>query len=213
MKKILTTLTVIAATALGAQAQTTVYFPNTGSTSLTNLTFPSVAVNLENGDQFDKAVLLLGVTGVPEDTVISFTTIRLSGEGITSTLNWTSLALSGADNLPTTTPLDVRNFTAAGTLRSLNTPTATWNSSGNTARFNISIDGPLPGGAAIYYAVQYSSPNQLNTSFGNVNLVAVPEPSTYAAAAGLLALFLWSSRRHLFKLAGARSAASGNGAA
>jgi hypothetical protein len=44
-------------------------------------------------------------------------------------------------------------------------------------------------------------------------ITAIPEPSTYVAAAGLLAMFLWSARRRLFKTAGAQVVASGTGAA
>ena len=37
------------------------------------------------------------------------------------------------------------------------------------------------------------------SSDGTFTITAIPEPSTYLAAAGLLALFLWPARRRLIK--------------
>jgi hypothetical protein len=37
------------------------------------------------------------------------------------------------------------------------------------------------------------------TEDGYFTITAIPEPSTYAAAVGLLALFLWPARRRLLK--------------
>jgi len=225
MKKILTTLTVIAATALGAQGQTTVKFPNTGSYSFTGLTFDSVSVDLPGTDAFTDAKLLFGATGISSGIEIRVTDVTLSGQGITGSLIFPN---SPNSEDPLEELLLYRNLTAPipsnlaryeGTqMIDLTTPIEVWNSSQNTVSFNIEIlNGTLAPGARIYYALQYSVDfAQINTAYSNVNLTAVPEPSAYAAAAGLLALFLWSSRRHLFKLAGARSSTSGpdeNGAA
>jgi hypothetical protein len=214
MKRTIATLTVIVAAALGAQGQTTINFPITGTYSFTGLTFTEASANLTvPGEEFNRARLLVGVSGVPTNVIITFSGFKLAGQGITSTLDYGgTVTRDGLDNMvDTTPPYDISEFNGRGAL-ALNTGITSWNSTNNIASFNISVDGTLPAGAQIYYAVQYSYfSNQLNTAFGNVNLVAVPEPSAYAAAAGLLALFLWSSRRHLFKLAGARSSASGSG--
>jgi len=213
MKKIIATLSVIFAAALGAQGQTTINFPATGTYSFTGLKFSETTATLELPEQFNRARLLVGVTGVPEAVEITFSSFRLSGQGITTTLNYGGTVVRGGfDNMiDSTPPYDISEFAGRAAL-ALNTPIQSWNSTNNVASFDISINGTLPAGAQIYYAVQYSYfSNQLNTAFSSMNLVAVPEPSTYFAAAGLLGLCLWSARRQLFKLAGLRSTSSGAG--
>jgi hypothetical protein len=44
-----------------------------------------------------------------------------------------------------------------------------------------------------------SSFTDLGGGIGTFTITAIPEPSTYAAAVGLLALFLWPARRRLLK--------------
>jgi hypothetical protein len=206
MKKILTTLTVIAAAALGAQGQTTIEFPAGGSGTFTNLTFdpdPSTAVL----DPFAEARLLFRSTNLPSGVTISLSGITLTGQGLSSPLSFSDVLITNTSN----------TFTV---YRDLNSSVTTWQPSTNRLSFNIQINnGSLAFGSKITYGLTYSDADNVTavTRIGDVNLVAVPEPSAYAAAAGLLALFLWSSRRHLFKLAGTRSAAASsqgeNGAA
>jgi hypothetical protein len=216
MKKILTTLTVIAATALGAQGQTTNTFPaGTGANSFTGLTFNTFSGNLPGDELYTRARLLLGVTGgdfsagFPANITIS--SITLSGQGIATTLSGFS-DVNVFNNL--SNPADATLY-AQSTAVNLNTNVVTWSSATSAVNFTAqaSFGGNLPVGAKLFYAVQYMNTNgaQLNTAFGNVDLVAVPEPSTYVAAVGLLGLCLWSARRQLFKFAGARSSASGPG--
>jgi hypothetical protein len=45
----------------------------------------------------------------------------------------------------------------------------------------------------------FSSAFTTGTENGFFTITAIPEPSTYAAAVGLLALFLWPARRRLLK--------------
>jgi len=100
IKKILTTLTVIAATALGAQGQTTVYFPNSGTTNFTGLTFNSVLVDLPGTTAFTRARLLIGASGLPVGTTITFSNFTLAGQGIGTTLNFANvLTRTSADNV------------------------------------------------------------------------------------------------------------------
>jgi hypothetical protein len=202
MKKILTTLTVIAATALGAQGQTTIEIPNTGSSSLTNLTVVTASFTPPANQPFTKARLLLGASSIPAGVTVTFSGITLTGDGISSSLSYANVTLDSA-------------FTQLATpYQNLNSNVATWSPDDTRVSFNVEISGgALTALSTISYTVGYASSfeQQVNGADGNINIVAVPEPSAYAAAAGLLGLFLWSSRRHLFKLAGARSSASGQG--
>jgi hypothetical protein len=82
MKKIIATFTVIAATALGAQGQT-VTFANSGSTSLSDLTFSNVAsTNLT--PPYSAAKVQLRFTNLPTGGSINVSNITLTGQGITA---------------------------------------------------------------------------------------------------------------------------------
>ncbi len=222
MRKILATLTVIVAAALGAQGQTTNNFPPGATTnSFTGLTFDTFTGNLPGDIDYSQAQLFFGVTGIDfgaEDTEnVRFTSITLSGQGITTTLSgFGNVTIEGGGKGDLNfNPALVNTYQGPSIAVNLNSTLTTWDSSFNAVNFTAQIRGgaTAPPGARLYYALQYTSAggNQVNTAFGNSVLVAVPEPSTYVAAAGLLGIFLWSSRRHLFKLAGARSSASGSG--
>ncbi len=210
MKKILTTLTVIAATALGAQGQTTNTFYYGGTNSFTGMTFSPGTNNLPDGELYDQARLIFRSTNVVYNGGnILISGITLSGDGITGTL-------TGFGDVVLTN--NSATVFRASAFVPLTTDIGTWFPANNSSGFTVTFRGGAiapESQAQLFYRLTYAneSGDQLNTSFGNVGLTVVPEPSAYAAAAGLLALFLWSSRRHLFKLAGARSAASGNGAA
>jgi hypothetical protein len=206
MKKILTTLTVIAAAALGAQGQTTIEIPNTGSSSLTNLTLDPSSFNPPVTQPYKEARLFFSVSAIPSGVTVTLSGITLTGDGISSSLSYSDVTLNSTETFRTL-------------YQNLNSTVRPWTPDDSRVSFNVQISGgalaPL---SSLGYGVTYRdlSGDQVATSPGNLSIVAVPEPSTYAAAAGLLALFLWSSRRHLFKLAGARSSASGsdeNGAA
>ncbi len=201
MKKILTTLTVIAATALGAQG-TTVEIPNSGSSSLTNLTVVTATFTPPAGQPYTQARLIFSASSLPSGVSITFSGISLLGDGISSSLSYSDVTVNS------TGPF----FSG---FQNLNSNVTTLTTDDSRISFNVQINGgSLNNGSSIAYNLQYADATgftQVATSAGNVSIVAVPEPSAYAAAAGLLALFLWSSRRHLFKLAGARSSASGNG--
>jgi len=206
MKKIIATFTVIAATALGAQGQTnTVTFANSGSTSLSDLTFNSHSAS--NILPFSRARVSLRFTNLPTGGSINVSNITLTGQGITAPGGLTFPLLS-ISNINTWTSVE----------QTLDEIISSWSSSNNKVSFDIGISGSLPiGSQAFYRLVYFTEDEPFNTlsAEGNLNLVAVPEPSTYLmTAAGLLGLFLWSARRRLFKLAGARcAAASGNGEA
>ena len=205
MKKILTTLTVIAAAALGAQGQTTNTFPvGSGTNSFSGLTF--AGGTSDPLADFTKAQLLFTVQGVDFGGTgdVNFTGITLSGQGAGTGLSFGPVLVTTNSGLV---------YTETG-YTNLDTPVVVWDPALNFTAFTAEFRNGASAlyGAQIFYRVQYA--NNFGESVlkqGNVNIVAVPEPSTYAVAAGLLALFLWSSRRHFLKLAGARSSASGPG--
>ena len=205
MKKIIATLTVIVAAALGAQGQTTnFYYGNT--TTLTGMTFSPGTNNLPDGELYDQARLLFRSTNVVYNGgSIRISGITLSGDGITGTL-------TGFGNVT----LTANNANFSSSYQPLTTDLGTWYPANNLAGFTVEFLGgaiaPVST-AQLAYRVTYANADatQVNTSFGNIGITAVPEPSTYVAAVGLLGLCLWSARRQLFKLAGSRSTSSGAG--
>ena len=67
---------------------------------------------------------------------------------------------------------------------------------GNKLQFGNSISSTDLNNTSLF---QFSSGFTTGTESGIFTITAIPEPSTYVAAAGLLALFLWPVRRRLFK--------------
>ena len=205
MKKIIATFTVIAATALGAQGKAnTVTFANSGSTSLSDLTFINISSDNLN-PPYSAAKVQLRFADLPTGGSINVSNIKLTGQGITA---------PGGLIFPLLSMSNINTWTSVE--QTLDEVISSWSSSNNKVSFDIGISGSLPLDSQARYRIVYFSQDDLEQTLvaqGNLNLVAVPEPSTYLmTAAGLLGLFLWSARRHLFKLAGARcAAASGSG--
>jgi hypothetical protein len=210
MKKIIATLTVIVAAALGAQGQT-YEIPLSGSVNLTNLTFQTATAT--PATNYNRARLLFGISSLPDGVTVTISGIRLFGQGITDT---NGLAITTTTVNAAIDPLDpVYTFTP---LAFLNTTVGSYNSTNNRVNFTVTINGgSLNYLTDLQYGLQYyQSSLNTTTTFGTASLVAVPEPSAYVAAAGLVALCLWSARRRLFKAAVASSTLSGdsvNGAA
>jgi fibronectin-binding autotransporter adhesin len=69
---------------------------------------------------------------------------------------------------------------------------------GNTLVFGSNVGSFLPTGGALSNAY-FSFNNGFTYNSSTFTITAIPEPSTYAAAAGLLAMFLWPVRRRLVK--------------
>jgi hypothetical protein len=90
------------------------------------------------------------------------------------------------------------------------TGTFQFQSYSNTESALITLQNFLPGNKLQFLASSFGAGDLTNFSFGSFDyststqgsyftITAIPEPSTYLAAAGLLAVLLWSSRRRLLK--------------
>jgi autotransporter-associated beta strand protein len=69
---------------------------------------------------------------------------------------------------------------------------------GNTLVFGSNVGSFLPTGGALSNAY-FSFNNGFTYNSSTFTVTAIPEPSTYVAAAGLLAMFLWPVRRRMIK--------------
>jgi fibronectin-binding autotransporter adhesin len=142
------------------------------------------------------AILLLSQSEQVKDTA----TVTLSGgtiqrgDGFSETFGALSLAAAST--------LDYGEG-ATGTLRfGAYTPTALLTvenfSQGNILRFGNDIGLSLPTGGSLSNSF-FSFDNAFSYNSSTFTITAIPEPSTYGAAAGLLAMFLWPVRRRLVK--------------
>jgi len=89
----------------------------------------------------------------------------------------------GGTNLPDFL-LTINNFTPGNSFTFIN-------SAFNPAGSNI--------GSYFTFGTGFVNRSITNNGSGSFTITAIPEPSTYAAAAGLLAMFLWPVRRRLVK--------------
>ena len=69
---------------------------------------------------------------------------------------------------------------------------------GNALRFGSDISSSLPSGGALANSY-FSFDNAFSYDSSSFTITAIPEPSTYLAAAGLIGLMLWPARRRLLR--------------
>jgi autotransporter-associated beta strand protein len=153
------------------------------------------------------ATLLLSSSGNVADTAA----ITLSGGTITRGSGVSERF--GALDLTTGSTLDFGSGTGGqlrfGAYEGGTTPSAllTVNNffQGNTLVFGSDISNYIAASSAGPYSGTYFSFDQgfttsgWNSTTSTFTITAIPEPSTYLAAAGLLAMFLWPVRRRLIK--------------
>jgi hypothetical protein len=158
-----------------------IYFPNSGSFSLSGLTFSTTTATAQpSSNLFNRAQVLVAVDGIPAGVTVTFSNFKLSGQGITTTLDYAgTVTRTSANNLSLYNPEEDELFPPGGFYEGrprtlLNTTLSSWNSSNNLVSFDVSPNGILPGEARIFYAVMYSSNTQTNTAYSNITLAAFP---------------------------------------
>jgi hypothetical protein len=169
-----------------------IYFPNSGSFSLSGLTFDTLsAIAQPTNILFNRAQVVVAVDGIPAGVTVTFSNFKLSGQGITTTLDYAgTVTRSSANNLSLYNEDEDSLFPPGGFYEgrprlNLNTTLSSWNSSNNLVSFDVSPNGILPGEARIFYAVLYSSSSQQNTARSNIDIAAFP---TFGLPIGSIAL-------------------------
>jgi hypothetical protein len=145
----------------------------------------------------DSGILLLASSNQVRDAAavsLSGGTIQ-RGNGVSETFG--ALVLNDNSTL---------NFGAGTTTGSLNFDSYTGNSKklnvtnflqGNVLTFKTDLSGSINNTSLFGFDNGFTS--NWNIGTGTFTITAIPEPSTYAAAAGLLAMFLWPVRRRVIK--------------
>jgi autotransporter-associated beta strand protein len=150
------------------------------------------AVRVDSG-----AVLLLSASNqVASD---AGDTVTLSGGTIRRGGNVSEVF--GNLNLTTTSFLDYGESNGVGTIRfGTYTPSSLLTVQnflpGNKLQFGVTLTEAQLSNSSLF---SFSSGFTTGTEDGFFTITAIPEPSTYVAAAGLLAMFLWPVRRRMIK--------------
>jgi autotransporter-associated beta strand protein len=165
---------------------------STGGAAAGSVTSASVATN---------AILLLSQSGQVNDTAaisLSGGTIR-RGSGVSEVFG--SLTLTTGSFLDFGTG-DAGNLTF-GTYQNNETPSAllTLNNflPGNSFTFSSASFSTNSVGSYFTFGTGFVNSSITENGGNSFTITAIPEPSTYIAAAGLLAVLLWPSRRRLLK--------------
>jgi hypothetical protein len=168
---------------------------NSSGSTLGSIASMSVATNAtllisQAGQVNDSATISLSggtirtATGVSE----AFGNLTIAGSGILD-FGTTSYANANTIAFGTYTPsalLTINNFDFGSTLTFGSDLTSTIN---NSSLFTFNNGG----------IASYSWSAGVEPGTGTFTITAIPEPSTYAAAIGLLGLMLWPSRKRLLK--------------
>lgn len=174
MKPGSTALFIAGLTLAGARGSV-IYIPSNQSVfSLTEL--PLVAADADIATNYTRAAVFFGVYGMPLGRELDIAGVTLKGNGITTTLNYTNtFNFTSDDNWISTNveDADPLNFTS---FRPLDTPVDVWNSGSNRVSFTLETTGFLPGGAQLFYGVQYrDSGLNTNSAWGSATIQSVWE--------------------------------------
>jgi fibronectin-binding autotransporter adhesin len=151
----------------------------------------AVSVSVASG-----ATLLISHSNqVNNDAAVSLSggTIQRAS-GVTETFGALTLAAASTLNFGTGTANSLNFGTYAGGGSKLNVTNFL---QGNVLTFKTDLSGSINNTSLFGFDNGFSS--NWNSGTSTFTITAIPEPSTYVAAAGLLAMFLWPVRRRMIK--------------
>jgi hypothetical protein len=156
-------------------------FPNTGSFSFTDLTFPEYNPGGSPSIQWGQVRLRFRILNLPAGVTVLVSNIILSGDGITDTLSLPNVTLNSTSIF--STPF-INTDTIANPIQWAN----------SRLSFDIQINGgSLVPGSALTYILTYQSldENNIASEAGNIDLIAiattVPQ-ATFGLPADVVAL-------------------------
>jgi fibronectin-binding autotransporter adhesin len=177
-------------------------------TGLTTVSAGTLNLNKSSGNA------IAGATTISSGAVLLLSASNQvdSGAGDTITLSGGTIRRGGAN---VSEAFGNLNITAASTLDfgtgglSSGSYEFRFETYSNTGSALVTVQNFLPGTRLQFLSASFNAGNLTSFNFDNgyntsidgsyFTITAIPEPSTYAAAVGLLALFLWPVRRRLIK--------------
>jgi hypothetical protein len=154
-----------------------IQFPNTGSFSFSNLTFPSF---VSSGFDYILTQARFRILNLPAGVTVTISNIVLRGDGITNTLSLPNVTLSSTSFAP-----------GLDDFQTLDTIANPLNFGNTRASFNIQISGgSLALGSTLIYQARYGDEGPNNTILfnGNISLIAVAPQPTFGLPADVVAL-------------------------
>jgi fibronectin-binding autotransporter adhesin len=154
----------------------------------TNVTVSATLLISQSGQVSDSAVVTLSGGTIQRGAGVSevFGNLNITGSGILD------FGTGAAGNLTFGTYQD--NEATPSALLTLNNFLP-----GNSFTFSSTSFSTNNVGSYFTFGTGYAGSSIANSGINTFTITAIPEPSTYLAAAGLLAVLMWPSRRRLLK--------------